>query len=344
MSAICEHCLTAVPSRVHVGGAGAWMTKRCPEHGESRHLIEPDPDFFCTALVQELDPAKAARYTNISSATGIDITRRCNVRCPHCYVDPENQVKDIPLDDVVELARHATKAAHIILMGAEPTVRHDLPAVIEAVRATTGKDVGIYTNAIRAAKGDYAEQLKAAGLKFACVSLHTPGYLGAKIYEQKKQGINKIMRAGVAISHVSFSLTSLDELPGVLTDARALRRVAGHIRIRSPQQVGHYNGDEPIALSTLYNETRRILEARGHRVVLEPSDNSPYHVNVRVDGLQVIRLIRWPTLASAELSYLDCPPYAIFDKESGEVNLVLSFLMQEARRKQSRALELKKHD
>lgn len=85
-------------------------------------------------------------------------------------------------------------------------------------------------------------------------------------------------------------------------------------------------------LSELYARTRELLTAAGHTVELAPSDNTPYHVNLLVNGDQVFRLIRWPTLASADLEALNCPPYALFDQESGEVNLVLSFLMQEARR------------
>lgn len=331
MSAICEHCFGVVPSVVTEADDGVWMTKTCPTHGTSRHCIEPDVAFYRMARIDEADPAKRAKWVNQCASTGLDVTRRCNVRCPHCYVEPDNKAKDAPLAEIVELAKHATRAHSIILMGAEPTVRADLPELIAAVKAATGKSIGIYTNAVRMDDASYPAALRAAGLDYCCISLHTPGYLGPKLFGRKLTGITNIIRAGLPIHHVSFSLTSLDELPGVIAHARKLRRYAGHIRIRSPQKVGICN-DEPIALSVLYAEARRLLEAAGHTVEVEPSDNTPYHVNLRVNGAQVIRLIRWPTLTSAELSYLDCPPYALFDKEAGEVNLVLSFLLQEARR------------
>ncbi len=338
MTAFCEHCLNVVPSAITEADDGVWITKTCPTHGGSRHLIEPDAAFFRTALVHDTDTPE--RWRNISASTAIDVTRRCNVQCPHCYVEPDNRVKDAPLAELVALAKSAVRTDSILLLGAEPTMRSDLPELIAAVKAATGKSVGMISNAIRMARPGYAERLRTAGLDYTGVSLHTPGYLGPEVYAQKKRGLAEIVRAGIPVHHVSFSLTHLGELPDVLAEARRLRRVAGHIRIRSPQKVGICH-DEPIALSVLYAEARRVLEAGGHTVEIEPADNSPYRVNLRVNGAQVIRLIRWPTLASAHLPYLDCPPYALFDKEAGEVNLVLSFLLQEARRRQGRTLDVK---
>lgn len=335
--AICETCIKEIPAYVNVNErTGAVLVKSCPEHGDSSHLIEPDHHFYLMSRVKDESDSVVQATEQALSTTGIDVTRRCNVQCPHCYVEPDNRVKDAPADDIVRLAKAAKRAGSIILMGAEPTMRNDLPEIITSIKHETGKTVGIYTNAIRLADEKYTGRLKSAGLDYACVSLHTPDYLGdTRLFEMKVAGITNLVAAGVNIHHISFSLQGLDELNSVLGDAIKLRSIAGHIRIRSPQKVGVCE-DEPVALSELFNQVTALLEASGHSVQVAPTDNTPYHINLLVDGCQVIRLIRWPTLASADLTALDCPPYAIFDEDSGEVNLVLSFLIQEAKRKVSK--------
>ncbi|NYT44597.1 radical SAM protein [Alcaligenaceae bacterium] len=338
MTAICEVCLDKVPSQITYRDDGVWLEKQCPTHGPSEHLVEPDVEFYRLALSQEKNPAVREVWAKMFTTTGLDVTRRCNVRCPHCYVEPDNRVKDIERADLVALAKSAVRSDSIILMGAEPTMRNDLAELIADIKQETGKSVGVYTNAIRLANERYANEVFAAGLDYACVSLHTPSYLpDPKLFDKKIEGISNLVKAGVPIHHISFSLRSIDELDGVLGDALALRHTAGHIRIRSPQQVGVCE-DEPMHLSDLYNRVVGMLEAAGHTVALVHSDNTPYHVNLLVDGCQVFRLIRWPTLATADLEALDCPPYALFDRESGEVNLVLSFLLQEARRNKPPAI------
>lgn len=334
MTAICETCLTEIPSDIFEKDGAIWMSKECPTHGHSLHCIEPNAEFYRTALQQEPNAYLRTAWNAQFSTTALDVTRRCNVQCPHCYVEPDNQATDVAREELMTLAQGVRRSNSIILMGAEPTVRDDLPLLVNSIKRETAKTIGVYTNAIRLADADYTAQLAAAGLDYACVSLHTPDYLpNPRLFERKIQGLGNLVRSGVRIHHVSFSLRTIDELDGVLGDAIALRDVAGHVRIRSPQKVGVCM-DEPMPLSELYREVCERLTSAGHAVDLLLSDNTPYHVNIRVDGHQVIRLIRWPTLATADLGALQCPPYAIFDKQSGEINLVLSFLMQEARRKQ----------
>lgn len=331
--AVCEKCLTFIPAFVEERDDGAWLVKTCSIHGESAHLIEPDIEFYRMSLKQDDDLERKARIVKTLTTTGIDVTRRCNVQCPHCYVEPDNRIKDAPAAELVYLAMQCKRADSIILMGAEPTMRADLPELIMQIKEATGKSVGIYTNAIRLSDEKYTAKLKNSGIDYACVSLHTRNYLDdERMFNLKLRGIGNLVKAGIQIHHVSFSLKSINDLDEVIEHALKLREVAGHIRIRSPQKIGVCN-DEPMALSALYTAVSSILERDGHKVALLPSDNTPYHVNILVNGNQLFRLIRWPTLATADLSALDCPPYAIFDKEAGEVNLVLSFLMQEARRR-----------
>lgn len=333
--AICEHCYEYIDGEITFDGDNVVLTKTCPTHGQSSHVVEPQKWFYEMTREQESDVEKRNQWSKMFTTTGLDVTRRCNVKCPHCYVEPDNQVKDVDRSLLVSLAKQVKKAESIILMGAEPTMRNDLPELISEIKAETSKTVGIYTNAIKLADEEYAEKLKEAGLNYACVSLHTRDYLGnEKLFDKKVVGMKNLIDAGISIHHISFSLQTMADLDVVLADAIKLQDCCSHIRIRSPQKVGICN-DEPLPLSDLLMTTIVMLEDAGHKVDILSSDNTLYHVNLLVDNKLVLRCIRWPTLETAIIDELDCPPYALFDPVSGEVNLVLSFLIQESKRNAS---------
>jgi hypothetical protein len=76
----------------------------------------------------------------------VEITRRCNLRCPYC--DQPKSDQDMPLARftklVDELAGEGVEA--VALGGGEPTLHPDLPALLEAARQR-GLRAGLTTNA-----------------------------------------------------------------------------------------------------------------------------------------------------------------------------------------------------
>jgi hypothetical protein len=184
------------------------------------------------------------------------------------------------------------------------------------------------------AKAGYVQRLKEAGLGSVCVSLHGRNYFDdPKIHEKKLRAIATLVDAGIPIHHVSANIRKWEELPELLADGLSLTHgIAGHYRIRSPTRWGRSEG-EPVFLSTLVKTAIRSLEASGHEVILLKSDNTSYHVNLLVDGKRIIRLIRFCTsLEEIDFDQLDGPPWAIFDRASGEVNLVKSIILAELRK------------
>jgi hypothetical protein len=76
----------------------------------------------------------------------VEITRRCNLRCPYC--DQPKSDQDMPLARFIklvdELAGEGVEA--VALGGGEPTLHPDLPALLEAARQR-GLRAGLTTNA-----------------------------------------------------------------------------------------------------------------------------------------------------------------------------------------------------
>jgi len=116
------------------------------------------------------DPPRSAR-----SATyfGVEVTRRCNLRCPHCFTDAGGKAHPGPEPEalarlLVELA--AAGAESVAFSGGEPLLRRDLEAAM-----ARGRDHGIRHYAL-VTNGFYADpqrarSLRQAGLEGVQVSL-----------------------------------------------------------------------------------------------------------------------------------------------------------------------------
>ena len=152
----------------------------CPEHGQRT----------CTALVE--------------------VTGRCNLGCPICFA--ESGADGSGDQDLAALAQRfvgvfeATGGCNLQLSGGEPTVRNDLPAVIQAAAAAGFSFIQLNTNGLRlAAEPDLAAVYREAGL--SSVFLQFDG-LTDKVYgrlrsrpllEIKMRALENMARAGLPV-------------------------------------------------------------------------------------------------------------------------------------------------
>ncbi len=116
------------------------------------------------------------RFGRIHNYLRVSVTDRCNFRCVYCL--PEEGVTWLPRQSLLgyeEIARVVRVMAgmglrSVRLTGGEPTVRRDLPALVESIAAVPGiVDLSMTTNAHRFAS--QASVLKAAGLRRVNISL-----------------------------------------------------------------------------------------------------------------------------------------------------------------------------
>ena len=108
---------------------GVYLKKTCVEHGESTHLLETDINFY-----NQLEYDKSGY--SIPQGVMIEVTDKCNLNCPHCYHGPDNKTIDKPIEQILWQIenRFDASAGAVILAGAEPTVRKDLPELVERTK------------------------------------------------------------------------------------------------------------------------------------------------------------------------------------------------------------------
>ena len=99
-----------------------------------------------------------------------DVTHRCNMKCANCYV-PNRRVPDMDRDRFLDLVVRLPRRTTIRLMGAEATVRRDLPELVRDVRAL-GHRLVLVTNGLKLANYEYCRLLHRSGLRLVGISMN----------------------------------------------------------------------------------------------------------------------------------------------------------------------------
>uniref|UniRef100_B8DJZ8 Radical SAM domain protein n=1 Tax=Nitratidesulfovibrio vulgaris (strain DSM 19637 / Miyazaki F) TaxID=883 RepID=B8DJZ8_NITV9 len=250
-ASVCPVCLGPAPAeRVAVGDV-VLLVKRCPEHGEfSAPVWRGEPAF--TGWVRPKIPT-ARRGPGTERVLGcpndcglcpdhgqhtctllIEVTQRCNLRCPVCFASagqsgglgggPDGARGDerhegdarasLPGGDptlgelVARLAVLRPRAgdANIQLSGGEPTLRDDLPQLVTAVRGLGYPFVQLNTNGMRLAReAGYAARLAAAGLDSVFLQFDGPDdaatarLRGLPLHADKVRAVEACAAAGLGV-------------------------------------------------------------------------------------------------------------------------------------------------
>jgi MoaA/NifB/PqqE/SkfB family radical SAM enzyme len=113
----------------------------------------------------------------VSQRGDIRLGYRCNARCGFCYYQDklDTPVELEPTTEQLEnrlRVLRAHGATEIEFTGGEPTIRPDLPRLVELARTLGFINVSIITNGLRLAKPAYAQQVVAAGANDFLFSIH----------------------------------------------------------------------------------------------------------------------------------------------------------------------------
>jgi Fe-coproporphyrin III synthase len=190
---------------------------------------------YCGAV----EPSDALRYGRHSSKLpshllqfSIDkrpvivwnVTRRCNLRCIHCYA----HAKDIPFDNELSTLEGKKllddladfKVPVVLFSGGEPLVRNDLPelaeyAVSKGMRAVISTNGTLITSQM-------ARNLKTIGLSYVGISLDgmeevNDRFRGIKgAFKSALNGIRNCQDAGIKVGlRFTINKFNVDEIPSI---------------------------------------------------------------------------------------------------------------------------------
>lgn len=212
--------------------AAAVIYDTAVKYGVPQTQVEADLERLLKSLALVLQDregaAPAVRKTPFGShirelpvLSEIALTYRCQNRCTFCYASAPDRGQEVPemttsevkhiLDTIVDDARVPT----VSFTGGEPTLRPDLPDLIAYARSRRLR-TNLITNGLRCGALGYVDDLAAAGLDSAQVSLEAAdpavhdavvGHPGA--WQRTVQGIRNLKAAGIHV-HTNTTINSLN--------------------------------------------------------------------------------------------------------------------------------------
>lgn len=142
----------------------------------------------------------------------------CNLRCSHCYSEgqvlaPAPSTTELihRIDRIAEFCEGLEASPAFHLSGGEPTLRDDLPQLVERIALTHQCDVLLMTNGLRWSRA-YAQGLQANGLRFVQVSIEGPEALNDEVrgpgtYRAAMRTIDTLLECGIRVT-LSLTVTS----------------------------------------------------------------------------------------------------------------------------------------
>lgn len=225
-----------------------------------------------------------------------DITHRCNMACRNCYI-PVRDLPDLPVDWLYEVVRRLPRRARIRLVGAEPTMREDLPDIIRTIRAL-GHIPVVLSNGLKLGRRNYVEKLKAAGLHTVYLSLN--GGLRDDLYlaidelacaERKLAALDNLLalRMHVTTGTILVPGVNVGHLPEFID--HLLGKGVRDMHFRSVGQVGNYIRDASFTLDELEAAVRGALRPEHGELRLLAAYGSSRDFAL---GRAQVQLTQWP--------------------------------------------------
>lgn len=77
-----------------------------------------------------------------------ELTYRCNLKCPYCYVGDNRNQQELSTEDWFNIIEQIPFYSFVTLVGGEPLIRQDFIAILEQVCKKTFSKVNVVTNGI----------------------------------------------------------------------------------------------------------------------------------------------------------------------------------------------------
>jgi hypothetical protein len=247
---LCPHCAAVILGRHFVQDGAVVIEKTCPDHGYFRDCINADVLLYSKAAWWTFEEHPGHKFPQVtggdccpsdcglcnqhlssSCLAQIDVTNRCNMRCPVCFADANAAgfVFEPDYDEVVRQMRvlrdlRPTPATAIQFTGGEPTIHPDFLRIVAGARDMGFSHIQIATNGITIADADFAQAAADAGLHTLYLQFdgvgeephrRTRNFPG--LWEKKLAAIENCRRTGMKVCLVPTILKGVndDQVAGI---------------------------------------------------------------------------------------------------------------------------------
>ncbi len=226
---ICPECLKVLDATIFEKDSKVYIKKECPDHGTFQDLYWGDYEQYQRAeqfrrdgdglhnprTMTKLDcPFDCGICPQHKSHTGlaiIDVTNRCNLRCPVCFANAAvaGYVYEPSKEEIIGMLENLARNEPIPppglqFSGGEPTIRQDLFDLIRAAKNLGFHHIEVNTNGLRLAQSvDYCRGLREVGMSTLYLQFDglTPEVFkftrGVDLLDTKMKAVENCRKAGL---------------------------------------------------------------------------------------------------------------------------------------------------
>jgi len=321
---LCHHCHYHVPAFRYEFNNKVYLSKHCVFHGIDHVLIENDAEFYKQLVCDKTTMWIFDKYCVT------EVTDRCNLECPHCYHLPDNKLKDVPMQTILDrIDSYPPEITDVVLAGAEASLRSDLKELLIEI-SKRGKLPHLLTNGVRFADEDFVKDIVNTNINLVInIGLNHPNYINNKTIRSKQEkgihNINKYCRKNT-LGYIGYTMVDINELDCILDEICFSNLNASSYRIRSGSEIGRNATEGHIFVSDLYKLVEVWAKERNLPISIENADNNLYHVMINLNN-KYIRLINWCDESNIDMEDLRSGPWCDFVSDG-----ITNFLHQIIRR------------
>ncbi|MEZ5912354.1 MAG: heme d1 biosynthesis radical SAM protein NirJ [Paracoccaceae bacterium] len=256
--------------------------------------------FRLTQYMQELVcPTPVRRRTGTVRPVVIwNLTRRCNLRCRHCYTTsadvafPGELSHDEAMAVLDDLAGFGIPA--LILSGGEPLSRFDFFTLAERARALNFRHLSLSTNGTRIA--EHADRIAELGFDYVGISLDGIGarndwFRGVDgAFDAALQGVRACKARGVKVG-LRFTIT--EDNAAMLPAMLDLCDGEGVDKFYLSHLVYAGRGDKHRGEDTAHRRTRHAMDLLIDRAWVAVAEDQPLEIVTGTNDADAVWFLRW---------------------------------------------------
>lgn len=297
--ALCNHCYRHIPAITYEKDNEIFLEKTCLEHGTMITKIETNPKFYFEYNYKKI----------VSDSYLLDVTRKCNLKCTHCYQVTYNYDIEKPIQHFVDKVRSWPKGWNAITFaGAEAFLRKDFFDMHASIQkeCTEDQPILILTNGVILSKDIFSKKVSDLKNTYVTVGLHHKNYHNRHIRSKQLEGIENCKKNNIKINSIVYTLNGLFELNDIILEIQEMKNDCSYFGINLSFDTGINPKNPRQYLSELIKEVSDICKIYNYsfRISLEESDRS--HCITYINDVRV-KLVQLPDVYTIDLCEANTP-------------------------------------